>query len=132
MQGKLPTMTVLLVLLLSGSLACSNFISDQRTRDRQSNIDRAMRDDARCQEKGHEYPSPAYTRCRQSLQDQRERRQVFSLELIDPQDDYMMDPNDPRRRLTSERGDFRCEERQWEETRWIQCRTWPREDETRY
>ncbi|MCP1726233.1 hypothetical protein J2T60_000198 [Natronospira proteinivora] len=129
MQMIRTSAVTLIISLALTSLACSGFVSDQRTRDRQSNIEQAKRDDTRCQEQGHEYPSPAYTRCRQAQQDQREQRQLFALEIIDPQQDYM-DAHDPRRRLSTQRGEFRCEERSWQETRWIQCRTYPREEDS--
>jgi len=127
MQIIRTTALALITGLALTSLACSGFLSDQRTRDRQANIEQAKQDDARCREQGFEFPSAAYTRCRQAQQDRREQRQLFSLEIIDPQQDYM-EVNDPRRRLSTERGEFRCEERGWQETHWIQCRTYPRED----
>jgi len=112
-----------ILLLLAG---CANFAQEQRTRQLQATIGQAMKDDETCREEGREYPSVAYTRCRQSLQDKREQRRLFGLQLIEGEQEPM-DLNDPRTRPSSQRGDFRCEQRQWGDTEWIDCRTYQEE-----
>ncbi|MDQ2069367.1 hypothetical protein [Natronospira bacteriovora] len=116
------TKLCLTLILVSMLAACANFVQDQRARDRQAAIDQAMKDHERCEQEGHSFPSTGYTRCRQSLQDQREARQLHALRLIDPEDPATA--RDPHHRPTTARGDFRCEEREWGQTRWIDCRTY--------
>lgn len=84
-------------------------------------IARAQKDHALCQEEGHRFPSRDYTWCRQALQDERERRALRGQTLVDP-DQSGLGADDPLFRPTTRRGDFRCEERQTGETRWIDCR----------
>lgn len=109
------------VLLLSLLAGCANFIQDRKARDRQAHIEQAMRDDQSCREEGHRYPSIGYTRCRQSLQDKREQRQLYALRTIERDEATGM--REPHHRPTTARGDFRCEERVWGNTEWIDCRT---------
>lgn len=116
---KQVCLTILMLLLLMG---CANFIQDRQTRDRQAYIEQAMRDDAKCREEGRRYPSTGYTRCRQSLKDQREQRQLYALRTIERDETTGM--REPDHRPTTARGDFRCEERIWENTEWIDCRTY--------
>lgn len=111
-------LAILLLALLTG---CANFIQDRKARDRQAHIEQAMEDDAACREEGHSYPSTGYIRCRQSLQNRREERKLYSLRTIDG--DEGNDARDPYHRPTTARGDFRCEERVWGDTQWIDCRT---------
>lgn len=84
-------------------------------------IARAQKDHAICQEEGQRFPSQDYTWCRQSLQDERERRILRGRALVDP-DESGIGVDDPLFRPTTRRGDFRCEERRTGETRWIDCR----------
>lgn len=86
-----------------------------------SAIERAQKDHDTCQEEGHQFPSRDYTWCRRALQDERERRVLRGRALVDP-DDTGIAADDPLFRPTTRRGDFRCEERQTGETRWIDCR----------
>ncbi|MEA5444738.1 hypothetical protein VCB98_02780 [Gammaproteobacteria bacterium AB-CW1] len=113
-----------LTCLLAFTTACAGFIQDRQTRDRQARIERAIQDDATCRQQGREFPSTAYTRCRQSLQDQREWRQLRALEILEPEP-MGAGVRDPFHRPSSERGDFRCEKRRWEETEWIECGVYP-------
>lgn len=90
-------------------------------RERSSVIARAQQDHAICQEEGHQFPSRHYTWCRQSLQDERERRALRGQAMVD-RDTAGLSADDPLFRPTTRRGDFRCEERQTGDTGWIECR----------
>lgn len=112
-----PT-AALLVAALSGLFltGCATFVDDRRVADRQAAIGQAKEDHATCEERGHEFPSQTYTFCRKSLQDRREERQLYRFSLLESED------AERPQRLTTDRGEFRCRERQWEETHWIECR----------
>lgn len=109
---------ILLVIILPGLLmsGCATFVDDRRVADRQAAIGQAKKDDQTCVERGHEYPSEAYTYCRKGLLDRREERQLYRFGLMEGE------PTDRSLRLTTDRGDFQCRERQWEDTEWIDCR----------
>ncbi len=106
------------VLMLSLA-ACGGFVDDRRIADRQAHIKQAKEDDRRCRERGYEFPEDAYVSCRKALLDRREERQLYRWSLIEDEPDPL-----PGRgpRLTTDRGDFECRERQWEDTEWIDCR----------
>jgi hypothetical protein len=103
---------------------CATWYEDRQVRERQARIGQAKADDAYCVDQGAEFPSEAYTRCRKRLQDDREARQLYRLETLERGDaTRMRDPLGPDPvRPSTERGDFDCRERQWEDTRWIDCR----------
>lgn len=86
-----------------------------------SGIAQAQRDHARCVEEGHSYPSQQYTWCRQALQDERERRGLRSLGLVE-RDKGGIEPDDPLFRPATRRGSFTCEARGSGEDQWIDCR----------
>lgn len=101
--------------------ACAGPLGNTGDDSGSSGIAQAQRDHARCVDEGHSYPSRQYTWCRQALQDERERRGLRSLELIE-RDEGGIEPDDPLFRPATRRGSFTCEARGSGEDEWIDCR----------
>lgn len=87
-------------------------------------IEQAQKDDAYCRAQGHVYPSDAYTACRRTLANERQKDAWLELQLVE-QNDAMQTPataRDPMRGYRPIRAeDFYCYKRTDNKITYVAC-----------